>query len=98
MKTRISAVLAPLTVLAALLSLPVRGAAQSVPAFRCADVTLDPASRIQACTSTIQDGASTDMELAVAYTNRGSALDQNGDYKSAIRDFDAALASQPDST
>src|ERR1700733_3739589 len=96
MKTRISAVLVPLTVLAALLSLPVRGAAQSALAVRCADVTLDAASRIQACTAIIQDGASTDMELAVAYTNRGSALDQNGDYKAAIRDFDAALGSQPD--
>jgi tetratricopeptide (TPR) repeat protein len=96
MKTRISAVLVPLTILAALLSLPVRGAAQSVLAVRCADVTLDPPSRIQACTAIIQDGASTDMELAVAYTNRGSALDQNGDYKAAIRDFDAALESQPD--
>ena len=88
MKTRISVLL---TVLAALLSLPVRGAAQSVLAVRCADVRLDAASRIQACTAIIQDGASTDMELAVAYTNRGSALDQNGDYKAAIRDFDAAL-------
>jgi tetratricopeptide (TPR) repeat protein len=96
MKIRISAVLVPPAVLAALLSLPVRGSAQSVPAAQCADVTLDPASRIQACTAVIQDGASTDMELAVAYTNRGSALDQNGDYKAAIRDFDAALESQPD--
>jgi tetratricopeptide (TPR) repeat protein len=96
MKTRISAVLVPPAVLAALLSLPVRGAAQSVLAVRCADVTLDAASRIQACTAIIQDGASTDMELAVAYSNRGSALDQNGDYKAAIRDFDAALESQPD--
>lgn len=96
MNTRISAVLVPLTVLAALLSLAARGAAQSVPAVQCADATLDAASRIQACTAIIQDGASTDMELAVAYTNRGSALDQNGDYKAAIRDFDAALESQPD--
>ena len=96
MKNRISAVLVLLTVLAALLSFPLRGAAQSAFAVRCADVTLDAASRIQACTAIIQDGASTDMELAVAYTNRGSALDQNGDYKAAIRDFDAALESQPD--
>jgi tetratricopeptide (TPR) repeat protein len=96
MKTRISAVLVPLTVLAGLLSLPVRGAAQSAFAARCADVTQDPASRIQACTAIIEDGASTDMELAVAYSNRGSALDQNGDYKAALRDFDAALQSQPE--
>src|SRR6202167_6264604 len=96
MKTRFSAVPVPLTVLAVLLSLPVRGAAQSVLAVRCADGSLDAASRIQACTAIIQDGASTDMELAVAYTNRGSALDQNGDYKAAIRVFDAALESQPD--
>ncbi len=96
MKIRISAVPVPLTVLAALLFLPVRSAAQSVLAVRCADVTLDAASRIQACTAIIRDGASNDMELAVAYTSRGSALDQNGDYKAAIRDFDAALESQPD--
>ena len=96
MKTRISAVLVLLTVLAALLSLPLRGAAQSALAAQCADVSLGAASRVQACTAIIQDGASTDMELAVAYTNRGSALDQNGDYKAAIRDFDAALESQPD--
>jgi tetratricopeptide (TPR) repeat protein len=91
MKT--SAVVVPLTVLAALLFLPVRGDAQSVPPIRCADVTLNPASRIDACTATIQDAASTDMELAVAYTNRGSALDSQPDYAPAFNNRGSAYLS-----
>jgi hypothetical protein len=39
--------------LSCFLSLPVRGAAQSVLAVRCADVTLDAATRIQACNAII---------------------------------------------
>lgn len=98
MKARICSVpvVIPLAALAALLFLSVRGYAQSDVAARCADSTLDTTSRIQACTAILQTASSSDMELAVAYTNRGSALDQNGDYKAAIADFDAALESEPD--
>jgi tetratricopeptide (TPR) repeat protein len=96
MKTHLSSVLVPLTMLAALLSSSARGAAQSAVAARCADSTLDAASRIAACTEIIQADGTTSMELAVAYTNRGSALDLNGDYKAAIADFDSALDAEPD--
>ena len=56
-------------------------------AQRCASV--EPDTRIAACTALIEAGHNTAESLSAYYTNRGTAYNSHRDYARAIEDHDA---------
>jgi tetratricopeptide (TPR) repeat protein len=54
-----------------------------------------PAMQISGCTALIQSGKSSRRDLAIAFTNRGSAYDDQGDEDRAIADHDEAIKIDP---
>ncbi len=61
---------------------------------RCADDTLTPNNRINACTIFLQ-AAQTATNIANAYSNRGVAHHHKGEYHLAITDYNRALKQAP---
>jgi tetratricopeptide (TPR) repeat protein len=55
----------------------------------------DPAARIAGCTALIQGNKETKDGLATVYMNRGTAYAVNGDYDSAIPDYNQSLELNP---
>src|SRR6266853_2078262 len=51
----------------------------------------DPEQSIRGCSALIQSSHDTGINLAKAFTNRGSGYATKGDYDRAIQDFDQAL-------
>lgn len=55
----------------------------------------DPDIAISGCTAVIESGEETTEGLAIAFSNRGIALNSKGQYKHAIQDYDEAIALHP---
>lgn len=55
----------------------------------------DPDRRISGCTAVIRSGDYSGKDLAAAYTNRGNAYDDLGEYNRAIDDYTEALRIEP---
>lgn len=71
----------------------------SAPAFAddIADCNGDkPEQVIRGCTAVIDAGKANKEALAVAFFNRGNALDDNGERDKAISDYDNAIKLKPD--
>lgn len=62
-------------------------------AQRCASV--EPNTRIAACTALIEAGHNTANSLSAYYTNRGTAYDSHRDYARAIEDHNEAIRLNP---
>jgi len=62
------------------------------------DDSFAPALRIEGCSATIKQAASSGENLSWAFYNRGIAYAKKGDLDRAIADFDQALRLDPDST
>ncbi len=60
---------------------------------RCEDN--DPDLSIGGCTAIIQAGGETNVNLAIAFTNRGIAYNDKRQYDRAIQDFDQAIRLNP---
>ena len=56
----------------------------------------DAGSQLRACTALIESRREAPVNLARAYFNRGRARADRSDYLGAIRDYDRALARDPD--
>ena len=54
-----------------------------------------PERQLSGCTAIIGSGAYSGKSLAVAYSNRGNARSNLGDYRRAIEDYDQALRLDP---
>ena len=60
------------------------------------DQSADPDRRIRGCTQVIERGERESSEnRSFAYTNRGNAYDDKGEYDLAIADFNKAIALNP---
>jgi tetratricopeptide (TPR) repeat protein len=71
----------------------------SAPSFAddIADCNSDqPQLVISGCTALIDAGKANKQALAVAFFNRGNALDDAGDHEKAIADYDSAIKLKPD--
>ena len=78
--------------LAALALLPAPGHADAI-----ADCNSDkPEAVIKGCGQLIDGGKTGNDALAVAYFNRGNALDDQGDHDAAIADYTASIKLKPD--
>src|SRR5262249_26099460 len=55
----------------------------------------DPDERLRVCTRAIESGDLTKRNLAVTYSNRGTAYYDKGDFERAIADFDKSLELYP---
>ncbi len=55
----------------------------------------DPDLRIDGCTAAIRSGQWEGKDIAWAYSNRGFAYNDLGEYRRAVEDFDQALRSDP---
>jgi len=78
--------------LATLVLLPAQGHADAI-----ADCNSDkPEAIIKGCTELIDAGKTSNDALAVAYFNRGNALDDQGDHDGAIADYTASIKLKPD--
>jgi tetratricopeptide (TPR) repeat protein len=55
----------------------------------------NPNPQIGDCTAAIRSGEYSGRQLAVAYTNRGFAYSNHGEYRRAIEDYDEALRIDP---
>lgn len=78
--------------LAVLVLLPAPGHADAI-----ADCNGDqPDAVITGCGALIDGGKAGDEALAVAYFNRGNALDDQGDHDAAIADYTASIKLKPD--
>ena len=62
---------------------------------RCKDIHNDPDLRIGTCTAIIRSGRETTKNLAAAFSNRGIAYYDKGQYDRAIEDFDQAIGLDP---
>src|SRR5260221_621275 len=58
----------------------------------------DPEQSIRGCSALIQSSHDTGINLAKAFTNRGSGYATKGDYNRAIQDYDQALRLNPKSS
>ena len=73
------------------------GAVTPAAADDVADCNSDnPDLRIRGCTSVIEAGRYEGDNLAIAYTSRGTAYSEKGEYDRAIADFDRAIQLNPD--
>lgn len=57
----------------------------------------DIGRKIAGCSALIESGKETPETLAIAYLNRGNALDDNGQIDIAIQDYDQAIKNNPQS-
>src|SRR5262249_8421282 len=64
-------------------------------AFLCRDLTLEPPLRIEACSRALKaPSLSAQIQIGLL-SQRAMALDELGDYKRAVQDYDAAIVLQP---
>jgi len=61
----------------------------------CAELGVDPAAHIAACTAVIDSSAASPHDRATALNNRGVTRSQQGDLEAAIADYTAAIALNP---
>jgi tetratricopeptide (TPR) repeat protein len=61
----------------------------------CANDKLAAPDRIVACTNVLEDKAASPSDQAIAYFDRGNALDAAGEYDRALSDYNKAIALDP---
>ena len=88
----IAALLAAVIVAAAA---PARADELRINAYRCSSA-IDPDLKIGACNWPLNSGRLFEKDIPTAFSNRGNAYDDKGQYDRAIRDFDEAIRLDPD--
>jgi tetratricopeptide (TPR) repeat protein len=71
--------------------------AEAAPTGTCHDPAADPEQRVSDCTSLIDSGSLSGVDLSSAYASRAAAYEADEDLASAIQDYDEAASRDPSS-